>query len=283
MSTLLLVHTGGTIGMVKTPSGLAPRDGLVEAAVADRLPGGVRLESEVFHPLLDSADLGPMHWNRILDAIEAHPDTPAIVSHGTDTMAFTGAALSQALAGTGRRVVLCGSMVPLGMGGDAEDNLDLAMASVAEPGEGVVLAFAGKLLPAAGLVKHRSHGADSFRSVPQADPEPPARRRFDPERRLAILTLSPGLPPAVLEAALGALDGAVLRVYGAGTAPADPARDAILAAAIQRGTRIRAVSQCETGGLIPGTYAAGAGLWAAGVEPGGTETAEAALIRLWLG
>ena len=282
MSTLLLVHTGGTIGMVETPEGLAPQEGRVESAVAARLPAGVTLATEVFRPLLDSADLSPRHWNRILDAIDARPDAPAIVTHGTDTMAFTGAALSRALAGSGRRVVLCGAMVPLGMGGDAEANLDLALASAAEPGAGVVLAFAGLLLPAAGLVKHRSHGADSFRSVPQAEAAPPPRRRFDPDRRLAILTLSPGLPPALLDAALGALEGAVLRVYGAGTAPADPALHAVLAAAIRRGTRIRAVSQCETGGLIPGTYAAGAGLWAAGVEPGGAETAEAALIRLWL-
>ena len=60
---------------------------------------------------------------------------------------------------------------------------------------------------------------------------------------------------------------------------------AILAAlrdAVATGKRLRAVSQCEAGGLAPGAYAAGAALWAAGVENGGKETPEAALIRLWL-
>lgn len=281
MSALLLIHTGGTIGMVETPQGLAPGAGLVEAAVAERIGPGVELRSEVFRPLLDSADVGPTHWNRILDAIDAHPGAPVLVTHGTDTMAFTGAALAQALAGAARRVVLTGAMVPLGLGGDAEANLDLAIAAAPEPG--VWLAFAGGLLPADGLVKHRSQGADSFRAVPQDAPPPPQARRFDPARRLAILTLSPGMQAGVLRAALAELDGAVLRLYGAGTAPGDPDLTAALAGAVREGKRLRAVSQCESGGLAPGTYVAGAGLWAAGVENGGNETPEAALVRLWLG
>lgn len=279
---LLLIHTGGTIGMGDTPHGLGPVDGLVEAAVEARLPGGIRLTTRVFAPLLDSADVGPAHWNRMLDLIDDHPGTPVIVTHGTDTMAFTGAALSQALAGLGRHVVLCGAMQPLGRGGDAEDNLDLAIDAALRPGEAVMLAFAGRLMPAEGLVKHDSQGADSFRAIPQPPACPPRRRRFG-DRRLAVLSLSPGMPAAMLRASLAELDGAVLRVFGSGTAMADPEVLAALSAAVQAGKRIRAVSQCEQGGLIPGSYAAGAGLWSCGVENGGTETPEAALIRLWLG
>ena len=62
----------------------------------------------------------------------------------------------------------------------------------------------------------------------------------------------------------------------------DPAILSALRDAVAAGKRLRAVSQCEAGGLAPGAYAAGAGLWAAGVENGGRETPEAALIRLWL-
>lgn len=278
---LLLIHTGGTIGMAPGPDGLTPVKGLVEAAVAERLPAGVFLHSHVFDPLIDSADMGPDGWNAMLSAIRAHPDIPAIVTHGTDTMAFTGAALSQALAGEGRRIVLCGSMTPLGMGGDAEGNLALAIEATMKTGEGVHLAFAGSLLPAEGLVKHHSHEALSFRSQPQLPQPTPSRRSFD-ARRLAILTLSPGLPAEALEAILATLDGAVLRVFGAGTAPSDRWILKVLAEAVAAGKRIRAVSQCEAGGLTPGAYAAGAGLWATGVENGGLETPEAALIRLWL-
>ena len=278
---ILLIHTGGTIGMAKTRQGLAPREGLVEAALDSRLPQGVSLERHIFNPLLDSSDIGPWHWNEMLGAIDAVPDAAVIITHGTDTMSFTGAALSQALAGSKRRVVLCGSMKPLNMKGDAESNLDLAIETAMQDGEGVFLAFAGTVIAADGLIKHESRKADSFRNTPQAPLAPAPRRRFAPQR-LAIMTLSPGMPAAVLRAALSELDGCVLRVYGSGTAMSDAAILQTLKDAVKSGKRIRAVSQCETGGLVPGGYAAGKGLWATGVENGGTETPEAALIRLWL-
>ncbi|MBT9370745.1 asparaginase domain-containing protein [Rhizobium sp. CSW-27] len=279
---LLLIHTGGTIGMAPGPGGLAPIRGLVEGALAERLPAATTLETHVFAPLLDSANVGPHHWNEMLSVIRQHPGLPVIITHGTDTMAFTGAALSQALAGEERRVILCGSMVPLGEGGDAEGNLDLALAAALAPGAGIHLAFAGRLLPAAGLVKHDSHAADSFRAQPQAQAVAPRRSSFDAARRLAILTLSPGMPAPLLSAALSVLDGAVLRVFGSGTAMEDAAILAALGEGVAAGKRLRAVSQCEAGGLAPGTYAAGAGLWSTGVENGGLETPEAALIHLWL-
>ncbi|MCO5733616.1 asparaginase domain-containing protein [Rhizobium sp. SSA_523] len=279
---LLLIHTGGTIGMAEGPNGLAPVEGRVEDAIRDALPEGMSLVSHVFRPLLDSADLGPHHWNEILDAIRAHAGMPVIITHGTDTMAFTGAALIQALAGEDRCVVLCGSMLPLGQGGDAEGNLSLAIDAVRDNRPGIRLAFAGRLLEAGGLVKHDSHAADSFRTQPQAQPGPPGTRRFAQDRRIAILTLSPGMPAAALAGALDHLDAAVLRVFGSGTAMSDPQILSALDKAVKAKKRIRAVSQCEAGGLTPGAYAAGAGLWSTGVENGGLETPEAALIHLWL-
>lgn len=270
----LLLHTGGTIGMRPGPHGLTPAPGVVEAAV------GARAQVIAFDPLIDSAEISARHWNRLLDLIEAEAG-PVVITHGTDTMAYTGAALSQALAGWPHPVVLTGSMHPLGtMGGDAEGNLDLALG--VRPGAGVWLAFAGRLLPAAGLVKTESQADDAFRATPQPAEAGPWRRRRFAAARLAVLTVSPGMPAAMLEAALGTLDGAVLRVFGAGTIPSDPELAEVLARAVATGRRLRAVSACENGGLAPGAYAAGAPLWRAGVANGGTETAEAALIRLWL-
>jgi len=278
---LLLIHTGGTIGMAETPEGLAPCKGLVEEAIAKRLPQGTEFIADVFDPLLDSADVGPAHWNRMLETIRSHPKAAVIITHGTDTMAFTGAALSQALAGEARRVILCGSMLPLGQEGDAEGNLDLAISAAATAEPGVRLAFAGKLLAADGLVKHHSQEADAFRSQPQARPNTPQRRTFE-DRKLSILTLSPGIPAEAVGAMLAKLDGAVLRIFGAGTAMNDTDLLKVLAQAVKDGKRLRAVSQCEAGGLSPGAYAAGAGLWSTGIENGGTQTTEAALIHLWL-
>ncbi|MFD1746448.1 asparaginase domain-containing protein [Rhizobium helianthi] len=281
MPRLLLIHTGGTIGMAPGPNGLAPVKGLVESALSARLTDDITLVANVFNPLLDSASVGPTHWNAMLEAIRAHPGVPTIITHGTDTMSFTGAALSQALVGEGRRVILCGSMVPLGENGDAEGNLSLAIEASQQEGEGVFLAFAGQLLRAEGLVKHHSHDPISFRALPQAPLPQPKSRTFD-ERKFAILTLSPGIAADTLAAALATLDGAVLRVFGAGTVMACPVVLKAFEDAVKAGKRIRAVSQCEGGGIIPGSYEAGAGLWEAGVENGGDDTPEAALIKLWL-
>lgn len=267
--------------MAPSPEGLAPLKGLVESALSARLPEGITLVANVFNPLLDSANVGPTHWNAMLEAIRAHPGVPTIITHGTDTMSFTGAALSQALVGEGRRVILCGSMVPLGEDGDAEANLSLAIEASQQEGEGVFLAFAGELLRGEGLVKHHSHDPISFRAQPQAPLAQPKLRNFD-DRKLAILALSPGAPGEMYEAALKTLDGAVLRVFGAGTVMACPLVLKAFQDAVKDGKRIRAVSQCEGGGIIPGSYAAGAVLWEAGVENGGDDTPEAALIKLWL-
>lgn len=279
--SLLVLHTGGTIGMKQGPDGLKPSPGLVEGALSRLAPAGLAIRVETFDPLVDSAEVGPAHWNRLIDAVLAH-DGGVIVTHGTDTMSYTGAALALALAGLDRPVVLCGAMHPLGTGGDAEANLHLALETAQGKTPGVWLAFAGRLLPAAGLVKQDSRRDDAFRSVPLAVTAETFRPRRFAERRVAVLTITPGLPVAALRAALGELDGAVLRVFGTGTVMSDPALAETLAEAVARGCQLRAVSQCENGGLAPGTYAAGAPLWAAGVQNGGPETAEAALARLWL-
>lgn len=283
--SLLVIHTGGTIGMATGDHGLEPRAGVVEQAVRDLVPVGTDLRMHAFDPLVDSSDIGPTDWNRMIEAVLSETDGGVVITHGTDTMAFTGAALSLALVGLPRRVILCGAMKPLGFGGDAESNLAMAVACACGIGpalqSGVWLAFDNSLLPAAGLVKHDSSQASAFRSVPQVLDSPQARR-FSPTARVAILTLSPGLPAAAVRAALGELDAAVLRVFGAGTVMNDPDILSVLADAVKAGCRLRAVSQCESGGLVPGSYAAGAGLWDAGVENGGAQTAEAALVSLWL-
>lgn len=278
MAAILVLYTGGTIGMVAGPDGLAPSVGLVEDALARLRPQGIVLEA--FSPLLDSASIGALAWNRIVARVRRWAG-PVVVIHGTDTMTFTGAALSCALGGHDWPVILCGAMKPLGSGGDAEANLALAIEAAGTAAPGVWLAFAGRLMAAAGLLKQDSTAPDAFVSIPQAALQPPAALHFD-AARLAILTLSPGLTAGVLAAMLGALDGAVLRVFGAGTMMDDPAMSAVLGAATARGKRLRAVSQCSAGGLEPAAYAAGAPLWAAGVENGGAETPELALIKLWL-
>jgi L-asparaginase len=275
---LTLIETGGTICMTAGPNGLRPAPEKVAAALALIAPG-LTLNHQKLDPLIDSADLGPAIWNALLDRIATAPG-PVIVTHGTDTMGFTGAALEAAGAGQGRAVVLTGSMHPLGLpGSDAEDNLALAIETALGAKPGLHLAFGGKVLPAGAVFKQNSQDAAAF--APAGDPAPPPAppaRRFDIGQSVGIVTLTPGLSPRALAAALGALDGAVLRVFGAGTMPAALA-ETLMA---EKGKPMIAVSQCLQGGLEPGAYAAGAPLWAAGVENGGLMSAEQALARLWL-
>lgn len=280
MAEIMVIYTGGTIGMVEGPNGLTPSLGLLETAVAQIAGPQITLRLEQFSPLIDSSNIRPQDWNRILDLIEGYEGAGVVVVHGTDTMAYTGAALSTALTPAKLPVVLCGSMVPLGQEGDAEGNLALALDAALTAAPGVLLAFAGKLMSATGLVKHDSHQADSFRTWPQRDFQP-RLHRFE-ARRVAVISLSPGLPVAAIDAMLDHLDAAVLRVYGAGTMMEDDALHQVLRKALARGCLLRAVSQCEAGGLEQGAYAAGQALWAMGVQNGGPETAELALARLWL-
>lgn len=277
MTTLTLIETGGTICMTDGPDGLIPAPEKVAAALAQIAPGQ-RLDHQKLEPLVDSADVGPLVWNRLLDRIDAAPG-PVIVTHGTDTMAFTGAALDAALAGQGRCVVLTGSMHPLGVAGsDAEANLALAIATALGGKPGLHLAFNEEILPAGRVSKVNSTEAAAFAVTGTADLPEPSARRYDTSESLGLVTLTPGLSPKGLGAMLDTFDGAVLRVFGAGTMPATLAETLFA----RKGKPMIAVSQCAAGGLAPGSYAAGAALWAAGVENGGQMSAEQALSRLWL-
>ncbi len=280
MAALTLIETGGTICMQAGPLGLHPAADVLREAILALQPG-LHLQAHVLQPLVDSADVGPVVWNTALELIRAATG-PVIITHGTDTMAYTGAALDAALVGQGASVMLCGSMQPLGTpGGDAEANLALALQAAGEVRPGVWLAFDGRLMAAGALTKVHSQQAAAFEVVGDPAPPPhPKARTYDPDLLLSVITITPGLHPRALEAALAPLDGAVLRVFGAGTLPAGLAKS--VARACAKGCKITAISQCAGGGLEPGAYAAGAALWTAGVENGGAMSAEQALTRLWL-
>lgn len=263
--------------MTDGPDGLRPAPEKVAAALALIAPGQ-GLDHQKLDPLVDSANVGPAIWNALLDRIGAAPGA-AIVTHGTDTMAFTGAALDAALAGQGRCVVLTGSMHPLGAAGsDAERNLKLAIQTALAGDPGVWLAFGGQVLAAGAVSKQHSQDERAFVQAGALTAPLAAAPRYDLSKTVGIVTLTPGLSPRALAAQLDALDGAVLRVFGAGTMP-----DALVETLGHfKGKPMVAVSQCLAGGLEPGAYAAGAGLWAAGVENGGQISPEQALSRLHL-
>ncbi len=282
--TILVIHTGGTIAMVAGPAGLMPQEGLLESQVAQM---GHVVEVLTLSPLIDSASASFSDWNRIAAVIEAGHDTynGFVVTHGTDTLAFTAAALTFALAGLQKPVVLTGAMLPFGaQGTDANRNLADAIQAAQTAPAGVWVQFGGKLMHGAKLRKTNSHDLNAFDSEISAKPPliaaPQLIRTTYHKPDLAILSMAPNQSTKAQTALLAACDGVVLRVFGAGTIPDDPALLRALNAAQDKDVLMIAVSQSPLGGVTLGTYAAGAPLLAAGVVDGGTMTPEAAYAKL---
>ena len=284
---ILLIHTGGTIAMKQGPAGLEPGAGVLEtglAALQKRGIPGCAVALQRLEPLIDSANATFRDWNRIAAAIAGGDHAGYVVTHGTDTMAFTAAALCFALGGLTRPVIMTGSMLPFGAeNSDAGRNLADALIAARAAPAGVWLQFAGRLLHGARIRKTHSHQADAFDDSPSDAPPllpgPPARTQYHAPQ-LAIVTLAPNTSIPAIAAVLQACDGVVLRVFGSGTIPNDAALRQALIAATERGVLMIAVSQSPLGGVSLGSYAASAPLIAAGVIDGGRITAEAAYAKL---
>ncbi len=283
---ILLIQTGGTIAMAPGPDGLAPRAGVIEAGLAALGDLGP-IEILRLDPAIDSANATFRDWNRIADAVAKGHDRfdGFVVAHGTDTLAFTAAALTFALAGLRKPVIVTGSMLPFGAAGsDAPRNLGDAIRAAKTAPAGVWVQFAGQLMHGARVRKAHSHALDAFVASPSdAPPLVQADRLTVTEYRqpeIAILSMAPNQSVRAMVAVLAACDGVVLRVFGAGTLPNDPALMAALKDAGARGVLMIAVSSSPEGGVSFGTYAAGAPLIAAGVVDGGDMTVEAAYAKL---
>lgn len=288
--TILLIHTGGTISMTRTAQGFAPRAGVVEDFVATGFGGRAGahdIEIDVLSPLIDSANATPEDWNRIsrriADARETHHGV--VVTHGSDTLAYTAAALCFALEGLRMPVILTGSMLPLTEpGSDGGANLGDAFAQATRAPAGVWVQFAGRRLHGARVYKTHSRNHDAFAAAPGH--APPCRQA--PEftchaarnARVAIIAAAPGMPVGMLDHAVATCDAVLLRCFGSGTVPDSAALRAALGAARAHEVPVLAVSQCAEGGIALGTYAAGAALVEAGVVDGRDMTVEAAYAKL---
>ena len=143
-----VTYTGGTIGMIETPHGLAP--GADMRGWLDHVLEGTQVTREQvtfteLSPLIDSSNATPENWQAIIDDLWANRDDADafVVLHGTDTMSYTGAALSYALTEFGKPVILTGSQLPLGLiESDATANVTGALnAAVSGQARGVTLFF----------------------------------------------------------------------------------------------------------------------------------------------
>ena len=297
---LLVLYTGGTIGMQMSADGLAPASGF-EARMRTQQAGENSSELPQWSfrellPLIDSANMNPGHWlalrDEIVAAVETHGHDAVLVLHGTDTLAYSAAALSFLLLGLDVPVVLTGSMQPAGVpDGDAWPNLFGAMRALHRGvAPGVHLYFNGQLLHGARCSKLRSDAFDAFQVLErqrQAEHGGISAlidyRQVRERVNLAVLPLHPALQAGHLRALLDSgVKGLLLECYGSGTGPAgDTELMTVLREAHDRGVVLAAISQCPQGHVEFGVYAAGSRLAEAGLVSCGGMTREAALGKLF--
>jgi len=301
---LLVLYTGGTIGMDHTPAGLAPVPGLLPKLL-DRFRRDDLVIDVVEYPeLIDSSAITVAHWNRLIDDISTNYAAydGFVVIHGTDTMAYTASVLAFALHGLSKPVVLTGSQLPLvHPRSDGWSNLADALETAAQPDLcEVVLAFNRQLLRG---VTARKLDAASFAGFDSPNAAPLAEFgidvswyrarwrqpygefapvRLDESAEVLLFMLAPGATAAQVGRTLAERKpaGAVLLSYGNGNAPADPALLDGVRAASAAGSLILNLTQVVHGRVAVGAYAASQPLAQAGALPGADMTPEAAIAKL---
>jgi L-asparaginase len=310
---ILLIYTGGTIGMRKDFD-----TGALKAfnfsKLLQRIPELKQLDCEIetisFEEPIDSSNMNPEEWARMAAIVESNYDEfdGFVVLHGSDTMSYSASALSFMLENLAKPVIFTGSQLPIGdLRTDAKENLITAIqiASLQENGLPVItevcLYFEYKLYRGNRTTKINAEHFKAFTS-----PNYPAmvesgvhlnmRRELflarnegkklevhkDLDNNIVIIKMFPGISEAVLSAIfdIPGLKGIVLETYGSGNAPTEDWFMALLVKAINNGLHIVNVTQCSGGSVNMGQYETSTGLKAIGVISGKDITTEAAITKL---
>ena len=311
---VLLIYTGGTIGMGKNEAtgALEPLD---FNHLVRNLPEFSLLETDIdtyqFREPLDSSDITPREWAQIVKIIVGHYDSydGFVVIHGTDTMAYTASALSFMLENLTKPVVLTGSQLPIGkLRTDGKENLITSIelsAALYDDGRPMVsevcIYFSGRLLRGNRSTKRSADGFnafDTFNYPHLCDAgvnfafhdhhilHPDYSRAMTPHTRMdpnvVVFSLFPGLEENLFRHILDApeLRSIVMRTFGSGNAPQEPWLLQLYEAAAERGVVIVNISQCVNGSVSMARYDTGYQLQNAGVVSGHDSTVEAAVTKL---
>lgn len=311
--SILLIYTGGTIGMVqKMETGaLVPvrfNQILDEVPELSRL--GYNLKSITFNPPLDSSDMTPKIWVKLAKTIHANYSKfdGFVILHGTDTMAYTASALSYMLENLDKPVVMTGSQLPIGiLRTDGKENLitSIEIAAAKQNGLAVVpevcIYFDFKLSRGNRTSKRHADHFSAFHSTnypllakagvdikfyheniyhPNSKGILKANTNFD--ENVVILKLFPGISRMVFESIVNipGLKGIVLETFGSGNIPSVPWMVQQIKKAIKKGIIILNVTQCEGGSVKMGHYRTSQELVSAGVVSGEDMTTEAAVTKL---
>jgi len=303
---ICVLATGGTIASRPTPNGLMPA--LSGEDILAMVPDlRARCDIDCVQLLqLDSTNLQPEHWIRMARAVaERRTQYDAfVITHGTDTMAYSAAALHYMLENIDRPVVFTGSQLPAGVPGtDAEQNLLTAFHAALGGRAGVYIAFGGRVMFGNAARKLCTMQLTAFGNINRplagrfaggrltwlAGPSAPtgAFRLHDQlDTRVGVLKIVPGLPPKMLEAFVDAgFHAVILEGYGLGGIPDQESPMNFLPAfqyAKDHGCRLVCTTQCTYDGVDMDSYEMGVRAQQLGVEPGGTLTTEALLPKLMI-
>ena len=298
---ILLLTTGGTIASMPGGEGLEPH----RSDVMERELNQLRTYYDITVQdvmCLDSSNIRPEEWQFIARHIFEHRAgyDGIVVSHGTDTMAYTASAVTFMLKNIDVPVVFTGSQLPLAdMLSDGPDNLRTAFAMAAAGHPGVFLAFDRKVMLGCRAVKVRASGFSAFESVnsryaalvsnqglvvdqemlPKISGE--AELRTDISRNVFLLKLTPGLNPAVFDmlAAMG-YKGIVIEAFGLGGVNVLHKGLRGIHRCLEDGISVVVTTQCLYDSANLGVYQVGNKLLELGVIQGRDMTSEAAMTKL---
>lgn len=238
MKRILLIATGGTIASLKTDSGLAP--GITSEELLRHVPDAKNLcDVDTVQVMnIDSTNINPQHWLLLTKTIEENYDKydGFVICHGTDTLAYTAAALSYLIRHTRKPIVLTGAQKPINQEDtDARKNLLDSLRFAAGSESGVCIVFGGRVVAGTRARKTRTKSYNAFTSInfpDLADIRDEKVIRFIPcaeqeapvfthklNTNVVVLKLIPGLPAEAFTAVASLCDGLIIESYGVGGIP----------------------------------------------------------------
>lgn len=310
---VLIIYTGGTIGMVQDPTtgSLKPFDfENIASAVPEISEFKFRIDHYALPEIIDSSDINPDSWKTMCDIIIENYDKyhGFVILHGTDTMAYSASALSFMLQNLTKPIIFTGSQLPIGhIRTDGRENLLAAIqiAGAEENGNPVVsevcIFFGHRLLRGNRTNKLNAERFDAFQSpnfpalaevgihitynkplIRHITPTGPIMADCRYDNNIVILKLFPGIKNEIIASVLETkgLRGVILESYGSGNAPSNSEFLTIINNTVKRGIVLYNVTQCVGGHVEMGRYATSNSLLNIGVIGGYDITTEAAVCKL---